>query len=1144
MTDGTAPRAWHRALSWAFLPAVLGLALGASAPVQAQTFSAVLSGAAEVPAVESIATGRVTAALDGTTLTVSGSFSGLASDFDTSIGAHIHSGARGSNGPVVFPLAVALDGDRRGGSFAAEANTLTLTEEQVAALRQGLYYVNVHTETNPAGEIRGRLGLDSTAPLTIVGTDDPTAFAFTGFRGVGFSETPGPGQLDSRYFSITGLTGGPIDFGGEATSGQHAQGANTGRITSGGIYAYDDGVEQWLFVQPTGTAFNPGTLTMRFQNAFDEAVEGVSFAYDIKVMNDVARASTFNLSYSLDGLTFTALPEADYTVPQAADEDPMWQTIPRSVELAGVSIEPGDYVYFRFSSQDVGGSGGRPELGLDNLRVAVLEGGTNPGSLAYVQVIHNSPDPAAASVDIYVGAASNDAAAIIAGAPTFAGVAFRAATGFTALPAGDYRVVITAPGGDTALLDQEVTLTEGLVAQAIASGVADPSAFPANPDGRDTGLTLLINADARQSAADPGAVNVTAIHGAPDAPTVSVRAGEATLFGPFAYGDISDVVSAAPGAVVLDVVAGETIAARFAVDLSPLAGAAVTVLASGLLSPDQGPEGTPAFGLLAVAADGTSFLLSPIVDIATARSLPLGSSVTVEGTVSRARGAFSYLQDETAGLAIRQTSSPWQAAVVDGTITEGTRVRVTGLTSEFRGLVQINQVSATNNQLASFEILGQGEAPEAVPVTLAELTASGETYESRLVRVTDLEVTTEDESFRPAFTYAVTDPSIMGTFDLRIPNAADTEVDGTEVPEGLFTFEGVIGQFTPTAQGPADQGYQLLAIEAGDIQPQAAMPVALVQVIHNAPDPAFAEVDVYLNGALGLEGFAFRAATPFLEVPLAATVGIAPAGSESAEDAVFTATYELEEGGVYQLIASGLNEEGDRAFAVLVNAEARTTGTGEEGTVDVNFVHGTPDAPAVVVGATNIGLPLMLFEASYGEIEPYRTISAQDYLLNVAGGAVGAEFAVDLTALAGGAATALASGLLDPSAVGGGEGQAFGLLLVLPDGQTAFVEPRGVSSEPGGQPVAFAVEGNFPNPFNATTTLRYSLPSEAEVRVAVYDLLGRQVLATTAVTVGAGADHALALEANGLAAGTYLWRLTADAAGESFSQTGRMTVVR
>jgi hypothetical protein len=704
MTHATAPRAWRRALSWAFLPALLGLALGASAPVQAQTFSAVLSGAAEVPAVESNATGRVTAALDGTTLTVSGSFSGLASDFDTSIGAHIHSGALGSNGPVVFPLAVTLDGDQRGGSFYAEANTLTLTEEQVTALRQGLYYVNVHTEANPAGEIRGQIGLDSTAPLTIVGTDDPKAFAFTGFRGVGFSEDPGPGQLDSRYFSVTGLTGGPIDFGGEATSGQHAQGANTGRITSGGIYAYDDGVEQWLFIQPTATAFNPGTLTMRFQNAFDEDVEGVSFAYDIKVMNDVARASTFNLSYSLDGVTFTALPEADYTVPQAADEDPMWQTIPRLVELAGVTIEPGDYVYFRFSSQDVGGSGGRPEIGLDNLRVAALEGGTDPGALAYVQVIHN------------------------------------------------------------------------------------------------------------------------------------------------------------------------------------------------------------------------------------------------------------------------------------------------------------------------------------------------------------------------------------------------------------------------------------------------------------APDPAFSEVDVYLNGTLALEGFAFRAATPFIEVPLVATVAIAPAGSESAEDAVFTATYELEEGGLYQLIASGLNEEGDRAFAVLVNAEARTAGTGSEGEVDVNFAHGTPDAPTVDIVVLN-GTPTVLFgEVAYGEIAPYVIVPAAGSTLGVtpAGetGTVLVEFGVDLTSLGGGAATALASGLLDPSATGGGEGQAFGLLLVLPDGQTAFVEPRGVSSETDRKPVAFAVEGNFPNPFNATTTLRYALPSEAEVRVAVYDLLGRQVLAVPAMTVGAGADHALALDANGLAAGTYLWRLTADTAGESFSQTGRMTIVR
>lgn len=42
---------------------------------------------------------------------------------------------------------------------------------------------------------------------------------------------------------------------------------------------------------------------------------------------------------------------------------------------------------------------------------------------------------------------------------------------------------------------------------------------------------------------------------------------------------------------------------------------------------------------------------------------------------------------------------------------------------------------------------------------------------------------------------------------------------------------------------------------------------ARVQVIHNSADAAAAEVDVYINADLALDDFAFRTATPFLDLP-------------------------------------------------------------------------------------------------------------------------------------------------------------------------------------------------------------------------------------------------------------------------------------
>ncbi len=74
-------------------------------------------------------------------------------------------------------------------------------------------------------------------------------------------------------------------------------------------------------------------------------------------------------------------------------------------------------------------------------------------------------------------------------------------------------------------------------------------------------------------------------------------------------------------------------------------------------------------------------------------------------------------------------------------------------------------------------------------------------------------------------------------------------------------------------------------------------------------------------------------------------------------------------------------------------------------------------------------------------------------------------------------------------------------------------------------PEAFALEGNYPNPFNPVTTIRFAVPEAAAVRLAVYDLLGREVKVLVAGQVAAG-RHAVAFDATSLPSGTYLYRLT------------------
>ena len=45
----------------------------------------------------------------------------------------------------------------------------------------------------------------------------------------------------------------------------------------------------------------------------------------------------------------------------------------------------------------------------------------------------------------------------------------------------------------------------------------------------------------------------------------------------------------------------------------------------------------------------------------------------------------------------------------------------------------------------------------------------------------------------------------------------------------------------------------------------------------------------------------------------------------------------------------------------------------------------------------------------------------------------------------------------------------------------------------GEQPTCFALFQNYPNPFNATTILHYDIPEPADVKIVIYDILGRRV---------------------------------------------------
>lgn len=126
----------------------IGASIALAGPASAEKMKATLDGASEVPATTSAGKGTADIDFDPATkkLTWKLTYSGLTGP---AIMAHFHGPAEaGKNAGVAVPITPATSGSE---------GSATLTDAQAADLLAGKYYVNVHTEANKGGEIRGQV---------------------------------------------------------------------------------------------------------------------------------------------------------------------------------------------------------------------------------------------------------------------------------------------------------------------------------------------------------------------------------------------------------------------------------------------------------------------------------------------------------------------------------------------------------------------------------------------------------------------------------------------------------------------------------------------------------------------------------------------------------------------------------------------------------------------------------------------------------------------------------------------------------------------------------------------------------------------------------------------------------------------------
>ena len=301
---------------------------------------------------------------------------------------------------------------------------------------------------------------------------------------------------------------------------------------------------------------------------------------------------------------------------------PTWYPI--SIAPAGSSTAVANYV------ADLSGLAGKSALVLASGFLSPASNNSGPGfeliavladgtivtlpqqQQSHVQVIHNSPDPLADSVDVYVDG--------VKAIPNFK---FRTATPYIDLLSNVNHTIAVAPANSTNVSQavatfNNINLTPDSSYVVTASGVVG-SGFAANPDGRSTAFTLLIKQGARQQALNSGNFDFFVIHGAPDAPTVDVNVEVFNLriVDNASYTDQTGYLPVPAGSYTLDLQdsSGTATLKKYSASLAALAGKSGVALASGFLNPAMNNNG-PSFGIwVALPTGGNLIPLSEVTGI-------------------------------------------------------------------------------------------------------------------------------------------------------------------------------------------------------------------------------------------------------------------------------------------------------------------------------------------------------------------------------------------------------------------------------------------------------------------------------------------------------------------------------------------------
>jgi hypothetical protein len=760
---------------------------------------------------------------------------------------------------------------------------------------------------------------------------------------------------------------------------------------------------------------------------------------------------------------------------------------------------------------------------------------------ARVQVIHNSADAAAQTVDVWL-----DNTLLIDN------FAFRTASPFIDAPAGAQFTIGIAPANSIsssqAIATFPVTLAANETYVVVANGIVSPTGYsPATP------FNLHIYPLGREAASNTSNTDLLVFHGATDAPTVDVvGVGAGTLVDNLAYAQFSNGYLELPTAdynVQIRNQAGTDVVAEYLAPLQSLnlGGEALVVVASGFLNPANNSNG-PAFGLYVAPVTGGNLIALPSSPITTARVQVIHNSAdaaaqTVDVWLNNTllldnfafRTASPFIDAPagtqfTIGIAPANSNSSSQAIATFPVTLNGNEKYV---------VVANGIVSASGYSPATpfnLHIYNMGKETASNPSNTDVLVFHGST-DAPVVDVVGVGAGTLVDNLA----YAQFSNGYLelptADYNVQIRNQAGTDVVA-EYLAPLQTLNLGGEALVVVASGflnPANNsngsafGLYVAPVTGGSLiaLPSSPITTARVQVIHNSADAAAQTVDVWLNNTLLLDNFAFRTASPFIDAPAGSqfTIGIAPANSTSSSQAIATFPVTLNGNGKYIVVANGIVSSSgyspNKPFSLYVYPNAREVANSSS-TTDVLVFHGATDAPTVDVVATGNGL--LVDDLSYTEFAGYLSLPTNNYellLTDSAGATPIAKFGAPLSALnlQGAAITVLASGFVNTSA--NSNGPAFGLYAATAAGGALVALP--VLPTPSGlnENTSILNVNLYPNPVN--TIINFTADKDLiNAQLNIMDLSGRTV---KQYTVNSSASVINTIDASELNTGVYLLQL-------------------